>query len=349
MITRMIKRQWITGAICAISSAIVMLTGGAVRSQAQTITGAGSTFAFPAIAKWTPIYKHLHGININYQPIGSGAGISQYKAGTVDFGATDAPLSNSEMKRMPGPTLHIPIVAGAEVLSYNLPGVGAGLRLTGPIIADIFLGKIKSWNDPRIRKLNPYMKLPNLSIQVMHRSDASGTTFIFTHYLSAVSPAWARQVGAGKSVSWPVGQGGPGNPGVTNLIRHAPGGIGYIELAYALQNHLPYGPIENRSGNFVLPTTANNQAALSTGVARMEKDIRSLVVNAPGINSYPIVGYSYALIAEYPKNKVKARETVNFLRWAVSEGQHYAAELKYVPMAPAVVHLALENLNKVKD
>lgn len=341
-------RHWLAKACISIGT-VAAFAGITTGVQAQTITGAGSTFAYPAIAKWTPIYKHLHGININYQPIGSGAGISQYKAGTVDFGATDAPLSNAEMKRMPGPTLHIPIVAGAEVLSYNLPGVGPGLRLTGPIIADIFLGKIKSWSDPRIRKINPYIKLPNLPIQVMHRSDGSGTTFIFTHYLSAVSPEWMRRVGAGKTVSWPVGLGGPGNPGVAGLIRNTPGGIGYIELAYALQNHLPYGPIENREGNFVLPTTANNQSALSTGVARMEKDIRSLVVNAPGINSYPIVGYSYALVEKYPKNKAKAREVVNFLRWTVTEGQRYAAELKYVPLAPAVQHLALANLNEVKD
>ena len=315
------------------------LFAGATAAQAATINGAGATFPYPIYSKWFQAYRQVSpSTTLNYQPVGSGAGYAQYKAGTVFFGASDAPLTNAERAAVPG-TVHIPTVAGAIVLAYNVPGIGPGLRLSGDTIADIYLGKIKSWNDPRIQKLNPALNLPARNITVAHRADGSGTTYIFTHYLAAVSPAWKSRVGAGKSVSWPVGLGANGNPGVAGLIRNSPGTIGYIELAYAVQNRLSYGPVRNRAGNFVLANTASTQAAASQGAARMAKDVRVSVVNGGGRNTYPIVGFTYLLVPKKPKDTARGREMVSFLRWAMGPGQGMAESLLYAPLPTSVIRI----------
>jgi phosphate transport system substrate-binding protein len=316
-----------------------LLAANTATARASTINGAGATFPYPIYSKWFQAYSGVNSsTTFNYQPVGSGAGYSQYKAGTVFFGATDAPLSNAELAAVPG-TAHIPTVAGAIVLAYNVPGIGPGLRLSGDVIADIYLGKIKNWNDPRIQKLNPSLSLPARNITVAHRADGSGTTYIFTHYLAAISPAWKSKVGAGKSVSWPVGLGGNGNPGVAGLVKSSPGTIGYVELAYAVQNRLNYGPVRNRAGNFVLANTASTQEAANQGAARMAKDVRVSVVNGGGVNTYPIVGFTYLLVPKTSKDAARSREMVSFLRWAMGPGQGMAESLLYAPLPKSVVQI----------
>ena len=324
-------------------------TGGGKAGAGEeiTINGAGASFPYPLIAKWSYEYHKLTGVKINYQSIGSGGGIKQTMAKTVDFGASDAPLKEGEYRRMPG-ILHIPETLGAVVVVYNIPGVEAKLRLTGEVIADIFLGKITRWNDPRIVELNPGVELPDEQIVVVHRSDGSGTTFVFSDYLSAVSPEWREKVGRGKSLKWPLGLGGKGNEGVAGLVKQNPYSIGYVELAYAAENHLSYALIKNREGNFVEPSIESVAAAATGAVASLPRGDESWagvsIVNAPGEKAYPISSFSYLLV--YRELSVipgmtepKAKALVDFLWWAIHDGQKYAPELHYAPLPEEVVKL----------
>jgi phosphate transport system substrate-binding protein len=329
---------------------VVAMTAGILSASvasADTMNGAGSTFIYPILSKWASAYAQKTGTQINYQAIGSGGGIQQLKAKTVDFGASDAGLSNAEMKEMPGPVVHIPLTAGAVVVSYNVPGVTKALNFDGPTLADIYLGKITKWNDPRIARLNPGVSLPSQAIAVAHRSDGSGTTFIFSNYLAAVSNEWKTKVGAGKSVNWPVGLGGKGNPGVSGLIKHISGGIGYIELAYAIQNKLPYANMKNASGKFIAPTTETTSVALAGTLPRLKKDIRSVLVNAPGANAYPIIGVTYVL-AYTNMSGSKVAELKKFLSWANSAGQQFATSLDYAPLPEPVIALNEKTIASIK-
>jgi len=320
--------------------AVALLLAITVSWAAETsLTGAGATFPYPLYSKWFDVYGKATGVRINYQSIGSGGGIQQLKAGTVDFGASDAPLSDEEAKAMPGQVLHIPTVAGAVVVAYNLPGASKGLRLTPDVVAGIYLGHIKRWNDQRIASLNPGVSLPNLAIAVVHRSDGSGTSYIFTSYLAAVNRAWAVRVGAGKSVDWPIGLGGKGNEGVAGLVKQTPGGIGYMELAYATQNRLPYASIRNRAGKYVEPTLASTTAAVAGAVKAMQRDVRVSIVNAPGEGAYPIAGLTYILVYRAQRDREKGRALGGFLSWAIHDGQKYAPALLYAPLPEEVMKI----------
>ena len=316
-----------------------------------TITGAGATFPYPLYSKWFHVYstKVDQSVRFNYQSIGSGGGIRQIIARTVDFGASDAILSAEEKAAAPGLQM-FPTVAGGVVIAYNLTdahgnAIGKGLKLTPDVIADIFLGKITNWNDPRIAQANPDLALPDQTIAVAHRSDGSGTTFLFTNYLAQVSQEWKDKVGAGKSVDWPVGIGGKGNEGVAGVLRQQPGSIGYIELAYAEQNHIPYAFVQNREGNFVEPTLDSITAASDAYASEMPEDMGQLLVNAPGKDSYPIAGYTFLLLYKDMPNCQKAQKLHDFLVWALTQGDDYARELLYAPVGAAVEKMELERLD----
>ena len=299
------------------------------------LTGAGATFPYPLYSKWFSDYAAKTGVRINYQSIGSGGGIRQLSEETVDFGATDGPMTDDEMKRAKGgPILHIPTVLGADAITYNLPGIASGLKLTPDVLADIVLGKITRWSDPRIATLNADLRLPNTDLLVVHRSDGSGTTYIFTDYLTSASPAWRAGPGKGKEVRWPVGLGAKGNEGVAGQIKQTPGSIGYVELAYAKQNALSVAAIRNAAGEFVTPSVAAVTAA-AAGAARTlpaNTDYRISIVNAPGAGAYPISSFTWLLIYQRQKDSVKARKLVDFLNWAVTDGQAQAAPLDYAPI-----------------
>jgi phosphate transport system substrate-binding protein len=310
----------------------------AFRPQGAQLTGAGSTFVQPLMSKWISRYQGAHaGTRINYQGIGSGAGIQQLKNGTVDFGASDAALSDEEERGMGKPVAQFPVTAGAVVLTYNVSGVPNGLKLTPEAIAGIFIGKITRWNDPAIQGPNPGMRLPARPILVAHRSDGSGTTFIFTHYLSAVNPEWKQRVGASKTVNWPVGQGGKGSPGVTAIVKGTGGSIGYVELAYAYQNHLPIALVRNRSGNFVAPTVQSTSAAVAASAGALRRDIRSVIVDPGGRDAYPIAGLTYVMLNKQNPDGAKGRAVVDFMNWAIHAGQGDSAPLLYAPLPPAIV------------
>jgi len=346
--------------LIGISAAILLATStvltGAVYAQNQvTINGAGATFPFPLIDTWRVEYKKLHPeVDINYQSIGSGGGVKQFTEKTVDFGATDAPLTQNETQKVPG-AVHIPETIGSVVAAYNIPSIpDKGLKLTGEVLADIFLGKITKWNDPKIQDLNKDKTLPGDNIVVVHRSDGSGTTFVWTDYLSNVSPAWKEQLGKGKSVQWPVGIGAPGNEGVANAIKGTPNTIGYVELSYALTTNTPFASIQNKDGNFVEPSLNSTAAAVQSFVESLPKgdgvwtDVT--LVNAPGNNSYPIASFSYLLLnKELSTNpnldQAKAKALVDFISWAIStDGQKIGESLDYVPLPDGVVKLDQDTL-----
>ena len=319
-----------------------------VQAQIITLNGAGATFPYPLISRWSYEYNKINPrVQINYQSIGSGGGIKQTMAKTVSWGATDAPLKESEFAKMPG-VLHIPETIGAVVIAYNLPGVGSGLRLSGEVIADIFLGKIRRWDDPRIAELNPGVALPDRDIIVVHRSDGSGTTYVFTDYLSSVSSEWSTRVGKGKSMNWPVGLGGKGNEGVAGLIRQNPYSIGYVELAYATTAKMTYAYVKNREGNFVEPTIETISAAAAGAAPAMPRGDESWsdvsIVNAPGNDSYPISSFTYLLVYKDLSvipgmTEVRAKALVDFLNWVIHDGQEYSTALLYVPLPDEVVKL----------
>ena len=304
------------------------------------LTGAGATFPYPIYSKWFSDYATATGVKINYQSIGSGGGIRQISEETVDFGASDGPMSDAELaKAKGGPILHIPTVLGADVVTYNVPGVTEVLKLTPDVVADIFLGKIKKWNDARLVALNPGAKLPNQDILVVHRSDASGTTYIFTDYLDKVSPAWHTAAGKGKEVKWPVGLGGKGNEGVSGQVKQTPGAVGYVELAYATQNRLPAALIRNKSGQFVAASVSAVTAAAAGVAASLpaNTDYRLSIVDAPGAQSYPISSFTWLLVYQHQKDAVKGKKLVDFLNWALTEGEKTAPTLDYAPLPAEMV------------
>jgi phosphate transport system substrate-binding protein len=301
------------------------------------MTGAGSTFIYPLYSKWFDVYNKKTGVQFNYQSVGSGAGIQQLTQRTVDFGASDAPMTDEQLKAAPGEVLHIPTVIGAVVVTYNLAGIDKGLKLSGDTLSGIFLGTISKWSDPKITADNPGLKLPDTDIAVVHRSDGSGTTNIFTDYLSAVSPGWKSKVGKSTSVNWPVGIGAKGNEGVAGQVKQTPGAIGYVELAYAVQNKLPYAFMKNQAGQFVEPTLESTTAAAAGSAANMPADLRVSIVNASGENSYPIVGYTYILVYKNQQDPAKGKALVDFLWWAVHDGEQYAPGLLYAPLPKEVV------------
>jgi len=315
------------------------------------LNGAGATFPYVIYSKWFDVYHQKTGVEFNYQAIGSGGGIRQVIEGTVDFGASDAPMKESEMKAVKDKQgteiLHIPTVMGAVVVSYNLAQVGHGLKLTPEVLADIFLGKITMWNDSKIAAINSGKKLPNKPILVAHRSDGSGTTNIFTDYLTKVSKEWAKKVGVGKSVKWPVGLGGKGNDGVAGLIKQTEGSIGYVELAYAVQNKLSYASLQNKAGYFVEPSFAAVSAAAAGAVKNMPADLRVSLTNADGKDAYPISGFTWLLIYKNMKDKKKEVEMKKFLRWAMTDGESYAKDLYYAPLPKEVVKLCEKKIDQI--
>jgi phosphate transport system substrate-binding protein len=296
------------------------------------INGAGATFPYPLYAKWfSEFQKKNPDIQINYQPIGSGGGIRQFLEKTIDFGASDAPMTDEQMAKSSAPLVHIPTVLGAVVITYNLPGISKELRFTGEIIADIYLGKITKWNDPLILKANPGISLPDQAILVTRRSDGSGTTNIFTDYLSKVSSDWKTKVGTGTSVNWPIGLGAKGNDGVTGLVKQTPGSIGYVELVYAENNKLPVATIKNANGVFVRPSTKGVTAAAAATIKTIPNDFRVSIANAPGKESYPISSFTYLLIyKELPSETGK--NLLKFLDWSLTDGQSFAESMAYAPL-----------------
>jgi phosphate transport system substrate-binding protein len=301
-----------------------------------TLNGAGATFPNPIYQKWFSEYHKIHpDIQFNYQSIGSGGGIRQLLAGTVDFGASDGPMTDEQLAQAKVKILHIPTVLGAVVPAYNIPGVTGELKFTPEILAGIFLGKIGNWNDPALAKANPDVKLPNLSIIVVHRSDGSGTTYIFTDYLSRVSSEWANGPGKGTSPKWPVGLGGKGNEGVAGQVRLLPGSIGYVELIYAVQNKIAYGSVKNPSGAFI-KASLDSVTAAAASAKSMPADFRVSITNAPGKDAYPISSFTWLLIPEKSKDPAKGKIIADFLNWMVDDGQKMTADLTYAPLPESV-------------
>ena len=330
--------------------AALAMTALAGQTSAETlINGAGATFPYPLYSKWFSEYAKVDpSVKFNYQSIGSGGGIKQILAQTVDFGATDKFLTDAQLKSAPGKILHIPTVMGAVVVTYNIPGIGKGLRLTPDVLADIYLGKITKWNDPRIASVNKTIKLPANDIVVVHRSDGSGTSAIFTDYLSSVSADWKRKVGMGASVNWPVGLGGKGNEGVAGQIKNVKNSIGYVELAYAHENKLPYASLKNASGSFVEPSIKSTSAAAAGAAKSMPADFRVSLVNQPGKDTYPIVGFTWLLVYQQQKNAANGKKMVEFLNWELKKGQKMAADILYAPLPEKVVKMVEKTIKTIK-
>jgi phosphate transport system substrate-binding protein len=320
-----------------------------VAAQSVQINGAGATFPYPIYSKWFSEYNKLYpGAEINYQSIGSGGGIRQLINQTVFFGATDGPMTDEQLQAAPGRVLHFPTVLGGVVPIYNVPGVNTELKFTGDLVARVILGKIAKWNDPAIAAINPGVNLPGTDITVCHRSDGSGTTYIFVDYLSKISPDFKKTVGVATSVNWPVGVGGKGNEGVAGLVKQTPGSIGYVELIYALQNKIDIGSVQNMDGEFVKASVESVTAAASAAAAQMPKDFRVSITNAPGKGVYPISSFTWLLFYENPQDKQRAKIMVDFMKWALTEGQKYAPELGYAPLPEAVVKLEMEALKRIR-
>ncbi|HKE84586.1 MAG TPA: phosphate ABC transporter substrate-binding protein PstS [Vicinamibacterales bacterium] len=318
-------------------------------AQTMQINGAGATFPNPIYSKWFSEYNKMKPqVQINYQPIGSGGGIRQLTNQTVFFGATDGPMTPEQLQAAPGKVLHLPTVLGAVVPVYNLPGTKAELKFNGPVLADIYLGKITKWNDPAIAKLNQGVTLPSTDITVVHRAEASGTTYIFVDFLSKLSPEWMKKAGVATSVNWPVGLGGKGNEGVSGLVQQTPGSIGYVELIYALQNKISYGTVQNSEGEFVRASVQAVTAAAGAAVKNMPKDFRVSITNAPGKGVYPISSFTWLLLYENPKDKAQSKAMVDFVKWALTDGQKFAPDLGYAPLPAEVVKLEMAALGTIK-
>ncbi len=335
-----IKSKWIAllGALSAL--------GATCASAQMLINGAGATFPFPIYSKWFNEYAKVDpSVRFNYQSIGSGGGQKQILSETVDFGASDGPMSDDNLAKAPRALWHFPTVAGADVITYNVPG-DPKLKIDGPTIAGIFLGTIVKWNDPAIAGQNPDLKLPDADIVVVHRSDGSGTTYIFTDYLSNVSADWKAKVGKGTSVSWPTGIGGKGNEGVSGQVKQVPGSIGYVELVYAKQNKLQYADVKNSSGSYVTPSIESVTEALAT--ADIPADFRFSMVNPPGATAYPISGCTWLLVYAEQKDHAKGEKLVQFLKWAYSDGEKLAPGLDYAPLPDALIKRALEKVQSIK-
>ena len=331
-----------------LGAAAIAAAGVTLAAQNATINGAGATFPYPIYSKWFSEYNKLHSnIRINYQSIGSGGGIRQLTNQTVFFGATDGPMTDDQLKGAPGKIMHFPTVLGADVPVYNIPGFTGELKFTGPLLADLFLGKITKWNDPQIAKLNPGAALPASDITIVHRSDGSGTTYIWVDYLSKVSPEWKKRVGVATSVNWPVGVGAKGNEGVSGLVSQTPGALGYVELIYALQNKISYGSVQNAAGQFLRASTASVTAAAAEAAAKMPADFRVSITNAPGAEAYPISSFTWMLFYENPKDKAQAKIMVDFMKWALTDGQTFAEQLGYARLPKQVVDLEMAALSKI--
>ena len=337
-----------TKILAALGCSIALVAGTAAQQMMQ-INGAGATFPYPIYSKWFAEYNKLHPeIQINYQSIGSGGGIRQVTNQTVFFGATDGPMTPDQLLAAPGRILHFPTVLGADVPVYNIPGIAAELKFSGPVLADIFLGKIIKWNDPAITKLNAGVDLPSSDITVVHRSDGSGTTYIWVDYLAKVSAEWKTKVGVATSVNWPVGVGGKGNEGVAGLVQQTPGSIGYVELIYALQNKISFGTVQNIAGEFVRASEQSVTAAAAAAASQMPADFRVSITNAPGNGVYPVSSFTWLLFYENPKDKQQARVMVDFMKWALSDGQKFAGGLGYAPLPSGVIQLERAALKKIK-
>ena len=325
---------------------IVALGLSASASAQMEINGAGATFPYPVYSKWFDEYAKVDpSVRFNYQSIGSGGGQKQILAQTVDFGASDGPMTDDNLAKAPGKILHIPTVAGAVVISYNLPE-SPKLKLDGDTIAGMYLGQIKKWNDPKLTALNPGVKLPDQDIVVVHRSDGSGTTYIWTDYLSKISPEWKTKVGTNTSVNWPTGLGGKGNEGVSGQIKQTPGAIGYVELIYAIQNKMPDAQVKNAAGEFVEPTIASVTAALST--AEIPDDFRFSMTNAPGKDAYPICGATWLLVYQQQKDPAKGKKLVEFLKWSMDKGEEMAKNLNYAPLPESVQQRVVKRIDEIK-
>jgi phosphate transport system substrate-binding protein len=337
------RRRWFLSGVLA-----AVVVGGLVTARAALlINGAGATFPYPIYSKWFDEFRKKYpAAEINYQSIGSGGGIRQVLEGTVDFGATDGPMTEEQLSQAKTPILHLPTVLGAVVATYNVPGIEK-LRLTPEALAGIFLGKVQMWNDPLIAKENPGVKLPAAAIVPVHRSDGSGTSFVFTDYLSKVSPEWEKTVGRGTSVNWPVGIGGKGNEGVTGLVKQTPNSIGYVELVYALQNKLQYGDLRNRAGRYIAPTLESVTAAASAAAAEMPEDFRVSITDAASPDAYPISSFTWLLIPTRIPDRDKGAAIKNFLSWMLTDGQTMAAPLNYAPLPPAVVEMEKKALDRI--
>ena len=326
---------------------LLLALGFSASASAQmAINGAGATFPYPIYSKWFDAYAKVDpSVRFNYQSIGSGGGQKQILAQTVDFGASDGPMSDDNLAKAPGKILHIPTVAGAVAITYNLPGNPA-LKLDGDTIAGIYLGQIKKWNDPKLTALNAGFKLPDQDIVVVHRSDGSGTTFIFTDYLSKVSPEWKSKAGNNTSVNWPTGIGGKGNEGVSGQVKQTPGALGYVELIYAIQHKMPYADVKNSAGEFMKPTIESVTAALAT--ADIPDDFRFSMTNAPGKDAYPICGATWLLVYQQPKDPAKGKKLVEFLKWALTDGEGMAKTLDYAPLPESVQQRVLKRIDEIK-
>lgn len=334
-------------AIAALSITLFGCGGGGSSSEIR-LQGAGATFPNPLYQKWISEYGKAHAnVKIDYQPIGSGGGIKQIQARTVDFGASDAPMTDAELKASPAELLHVPTVLGAVVITYNLQGIAKPLRFSPDVIADIFLGKITKWNDARIKADNSDANLPASDITVVHRAESSGTSFVFTDYLAKVSADWKQKVGADKAPNWPVGQGGKGNDGVTGQIKQQPNTIGYVELAYATQNKLPVALIKNASGNFVEPTIDSVTAAAAGSAASTPDDLRVSITNASGANAYPISSYTYILVYKEQSDATKGKTVVDYLWWGLHDGESFAKDLQYAPLPAEIVKRAEAKINSI--
>ncbi|MGE5926446.1 MAG: phosphate ABC transporter substrate-binding protein PstS [Gemmatimonadota bacterium] len=337
-------------AVAACSAGDAPKDGAAAGADAGTgLTGAGATFPNPIYTKWFDEYHRQTGVQINYQSIGSGGGIRQFTEGTVDFGATDGPMTDEQIAAVQNNVAHIPTVLGADVVTYNLPSLGqTRLKLDGGLIADIFLGKVTRWNDARLAALNPGVALPDQPILVVHRSDGSGTTFIFTDYLAKVSPEWKERVGSATSVSWPTGLGGKGNEGVTQQVKQNEGTIGYVELIYAISNGLPYADVQNAAGNFVEPTLASVSAAAASADLQPGTDFRVSITNPPGEAAYPIASFTWLLVRTEPRDTAKARILREFMTWMITpEAQRMATDLHYAPLPMPVIELVQERIGRL--
>jgi phosphate transport system substrate-binding protein len=341
----MLKRRL----ILALFTVLAIAGAGRFSYADQLINGAGATFPYPIYSKWFDVYaKENPGIKFNYQSIGSGGGIRMLSNRTVDLGASDAPMTDQQLTDAPGKILHFPSVMGAVVVAYNLPGFTGTLRLTGPVIADIFAGKITKWDDEKIKLLNPGAAIPSQDIVVCHRSDGSGTSYIFTDYLSKVSPSWAADPGKGTAVKWPAGLGGKGNEGVTALVQQTPGAIGYVELIYALNNNIPFAELQNKAGNWVKASLAGVTAAAASSAGNMAPDFRVSITDAPGPDAYPISSFTWLLVYQKQTNKDVGDQIKKFLAWALTEGQKEAPDLKYAPLPAEVVQKETAQIQQIQ-
>jgi phosphate transport system substrate-binding protein len=326
---------------------MVLVVAGS--AGAQKITAAGATFPYPIYNKWFTEYAQAHpGVQINYQSIGSGGGIKGASDGTVDFGASDGPMSDQQLADAKIKLMHVPTVLGAVVPVYNLPGISKALNFSGDVIADIYLGKISKWNDPRIAKDNPGVSLPDKQILPVYRSDGSGTTYIFTDYLSKVNPDWVSRVGKGTSVKWPAGVGAKGNEGVSGMVRQTPGAFGYVELIYALQNHMEYGAVKNAAGKYLQGSPAGVTAAAAAAAKSMPADYRVSITNAPGADSYPISSFTWLLIPKQFADPAKAAAVKGFLTWMLEHGESEADGMGYAPLPPQVQAMVKKTITTIK-